>query len=626
MGRRAASCFPMVVLLVLPRLAEAQVPSGGEFQVHTETTGWQSEPSADVDPDARLVVSWSRSSYGPYRVDARRFDAAGTPVGLAFPVTGTGFISNLKSRVASSIGGNFVVVTSNGNYHPAGNSTVVGQAFTSDGVRVGAEFQTHAAPRPGGRTWMASTGGGFMVAWRKGHFPGTKDLWGQRFDHLGGTVGAEFRISTYPPSYQDRPAIAAAPNGQYIVVWENRSQDGDGLGVFAQRLDAAGGPLGAEFRVNDISLSDQPRLRLPLRNMRFVVVWQSAGNLDGSGSSIKGKRFARRRLAAGRRIPGQHLHPVGPERPAVATDRAGNFIVTWNSFGQDGSAGGIFAQRFSVGRSTAGRRVPRQYLHNRLPAAERRGHGSPSATSSIVWTSSMARTETATASSRQRYGGLYTGRPWTVDTRATGCWSPARPSTSRPSWYNLNGAAQTFGGSLVRSSRAPPARRTPSRTRTRATGRSPTAASERARTATPCPCPSPARPRHAPGRRALRVDRPRRARAAGGWPLHVGRQLHRRARPRARSIAFIETLLHRGVTGGCSGGGLLSPAPRPPAEQMAVFVLVAKEGAGYGPPACGTPVFADVPAASPSAAGSRSWRAGAWSAAAAAAITARRRR
>ena len=32
---------------------------------------------------------------------------------------------------------------------------------------------------------------------------------------------------------------------------------------------------------------------------------------------------------------------------------------------------------------------------------------------------------------------------------------------------------------------------------------------------------------------------------------------------------------------------------------MSVFVLVAKEGAGYNPPACGMPVFDDVPATNP---------------------------
>ncbi len=32
---------------------------------------------------------------------------------------------------------------------------------------------------------------------------------------------------------------------------------------------------------------------------------------------------------------------------------------------------------------------------------------------------------------------------------------------------------------------------------------------------------------------------------------------------------------------------------------MSVFVLVAKEGVGFVPPACTTPIFADVPASSP---------------------------
>jgi predicted TIM-barrel enzyme len=61
---------------------------------------------------------------------------------------------------------------------------------------------------------------------------------------------------------------------------------------------------------------------------------------------------------------------------------------------------------------------------------------------------------------------------------------------------------------------------------------------------------------------------------------------------------FVETLLHHGVTGGCSGGQYC-PASATTREQMAVFVLIAREGAGYAPPACATPVFGDVPASSP---------------------------
>jgi hypothetical protein len=61
---------------------------------------------------------------------------------------------------------------------------------------------------------------------------------------------------------------------------------------------------------------------------------------------------------------------------------------------------------------------------------------------------------------------------------------------------------------------------------------------------------------------------------------------------------WIEELARRGVVGGCGGGNYCpsSPATR---EQMAVFVLTSKESSGYAPPACGVPMFTDVPASSP---------------------------
>jgi hypothetical protein len=81
------------------------------------------------------------------------------------------------------------------------------------------------------------------------------------------------------------------------------------------------------------------------------------------------------------------------------------------------------------------------------------------------------------------------------------------------------------------------------------------------------------------------------------WVLHIGDSFD--DVPRASAFyRFVETLLHRRVTGGC-GGSAYCPSQSTAREQMAVFVLVAKEGAGYAPAACTTPVFGDVPAASP---------------------------
>jgi lysyl endopeptidase len=60
---------------------------------------------------------------------------------------------------------------------------------------------------------------------------------------------------------------------------------------------------------------------------------------------------------------------------------------------------------------------------------------------------------------------------------------------------------------------------------------------------------------------------------------------------------FIEELSRRGVVGGC-GGGLYCPTSPVTRDAMAVFVLRTLDPT-LNPPACGTPIFADVPASNP---------------------------
>jgi len=81
------------------------------------------------------------------------------------------------------------------------------------------------------------------------------------------------------------------------------------------------------------------------------------------------------------------------------------------------------------------------------------------------------------------------------------------------------------------------------------------------------------------------------------WVLHVGNSFA--DVPTASGYyRFVETILHNNVTAGCAASSYC-PLGSTTREQMAVFALVSKEGASYQPPACGTPLFSDVPAASP---------------------------
>ena len=82
------------------------------------------------------------------------------------------------------------------------------------------------------------------------------------------------------------------------------------------------------------------------------------------------------------------------------------------------------------------------------------------------------------------------------------------------------------------------------------------------------------------------------------WALHLGDSFGDvpRSSPFYR---FVETILHNGVTGGCTPTTYCPEASTTRAA-MAVFVLVSREGRGYQAPPCGAaPMFADVPVTSP---------------------------
>ncbi len=78
--------------------------------------------------------------------------------------------------------------------------------------------------------------------------------------------------------------------------------------------------------------------------------------------------------------------------------------------------------------------------------------------------------------------------------------------------------------------------------------------------------------------------------ASKTWTLHVGDSFTDVAHD--GYYPFIETILHNGVTGGC-GGGKFCPDLDATRAEMAVFLLSAKHGPGWAPPAC-TGVFTDV--------------------------------
>ncbi|MEO1085737.1 MAG: SdrD B-like domain-containing protein, partial [Acidobacteriota bacterium] len=196
--------------------------------------------------------------------------------------------------------------------------------------------------------------GDFVVVWRdEGPNSGDTDgggIRGQRFDGTGSPLAGQFLVNSYTTSLQLEPDVGVAADGRFVVVWSSYGSDnGDTstFGIQGQLFDAAGDPVGDQLRVNDFTTFAQ---RAPSIGVDpagdFVVTWRSYGsdNGDTSLNSVQGRRFS----SSGDPVADQFLvnsYTFNQQRePSVAVDAAGDFVVAWQSLGAFGDTSGYSVQ------------------------------------------------------------------------------------------------------------------------------------------------------------------------------------------------------------------------------------------------------------------------------------------
>jgi hypothetical protein len=167
-------------------------------------------------------------------------------------------------------------------------------------------------------------------------------------------VGAEFGVNTQITGTQSDAAVATDASGNFVVAWQSDGQDGSASGIFAQRFDANGNKVGAEVQVNSFTVGSQSNVDVAMdADGDFVVVWQSSGQ-DGSGDGIYAQRFTGAGVAAGAEFRVNTATGGNQAEADVAMDALGNFVVVWESTGQDGSGDGIYAQRYTNAGAAVG--------------------------------------------------------------------------------------------------------------------------------------------------------------------------------------------------------------------------------------------------------------------------------
>jgi hypothetical protein len=338
----------VLALAALPAAAAAQ---STDFQVNAYTTGSQYYGSAAVLPSGGFVVAWSGRGDGDVDgIFLRRFDDFGVPLGGETKVNTHTTSFQWQPSVAADTAGGFVVVWSSW-FQDGSDQGVFGQRFDALGNTVGGEFQvnTFTSSRQYSPSVEMDPSGGFVVAWSS--FGSDGQHWSvsaQRYNAAGVPQGGEFVVNTYTTYAQSAPSVATDGSGRFVIAWTGvNNQDGDSGGVFGQRYDASGVRAGGEFRINTYTTGFQGDVAVDADTAgNFVVVWTSYGQ-DGDQAGVFGQRYD----AAGTPLGGEfqvNTYTTSYQSASVvAWNGQDEFVVTWTDMSQEGSAQGIFARRFT---------------------------------------------------------------------------------------------------------------------------------------------------------------------------------------------------------------------------------------------------------------------------------------
>lgn len=332
---------------------EASSLAGPELRINTFELGDQRVPLVAGNADGRSVVIWqSRDQDGPgWAIYAQRFDASLEPQGGEFLVNGYNIGSQDGQSVAMAADGSFAVAW-NGQDQASETDVVSVRRFAPDGAPLAADRrisetngEIQLLPRLG-----LDANDELLISWEENTSASGFEIRSRRAGATGTPADPIRTVNVSSAGAQRRADLAMAPDGSAVVVWQDAVLDGSDWGVFLRCLDAQGlGP--AESQVNQTSIGQQSRPRVALADDgRFAVVWQ-----DTLGrSSFEYRRIMVRRFGA-------DCQALGPERqvnafdegiqdqPAIAADRAGGYILVWQSFPDDFQQQGIYARR--LGRS-----------------------------------------------------------------------------------------------------------------------------------------------------------------------------------------------------------------------------------------------------------------------------------
>lgn len=327
---------------------------GDDFQVNSYTTGSQNMPAVASDSNGNFVIVWESSNAASgdtsgLSIQGQRYNSQGLAQGSQFQVNSYTTNNQQNPAVAMDSDGDFVVTWQSTGSPGSDNSynSIQARQFNSSGVPLATQFQvnTFTNDTQNNPAVAIDSDGDFVIVWQSNAAVGDTSYYsiqGARFNSLAVLQGSQFQANTLTTNNQKSPAVAMDSSGNFVVIWESQVSGGGDNSFYSiqrRRYDNSGTALDlVELQVNNYTTNRQNRPAVAMdSDGDFVVAWES---YQGSGSdpyySIQARRFNSNGTAIALQFQVNSYTTNYQYRPAVGIDSDGDFAIVWHSSGSNG--------------------------------------------------------------------------------------------------------------------------------------------------------------------------------------------------------------------------------------------------------------------------------------------------
>ena len=254
------------------RFAANGTALSGEIRAHLTDTGDQLNAVIGMNSsNGDVVVAWEGDGPWGQSIYFRRFAQDGTPIDATGRAAGV-MNGELNPAVAMDATGRFVIAWNDGQH-------IRFQRYDAAGVAAGVITPVDGpASDSFGPAVAIDDQGDFAVVYREQST--MTGIWGLSFTAMGIPKNVWFQADTGDAT---SPSISMAADGSAVVVYQ-KTGDGDGMGIYARKISAAGVAQDVPFLVNQSTARGQVAASVAVHDAdHFVVVWSGESAADNDG-------------------------------------------------------------------------------------------------------------------------------------------------------------------------------------------------------------------------------------------------------------------------------------------------------------------------------------------------------